>query len=448
MEKRDNFSSRFAILVAMAGSAVGLGNLWRFPYLVGEYGGAAFILVYIACLVFLSLPIFLAEFIIGRRTHSNAYSAFRDLAPGTKWKWAGALTVFIPLIIASYYCVVGGWGVQYFLKSLTFSFTSVEGKAALDTMFTSYITSTWTPLIGHFIFLLVTAVIVVRGVKGGIEKFSKVMMPILFLVVVLIAVRSMTLEGASVGINYLFNPDFSKINAGVITAAMGQAFYSLSLGCGTIMTYASYVSKKESILTSAGGTAVSDFLFAMIAGCAIMPAVFAAGLNPGTGPGLVFETLPYIFSQMPLGGLIAILFFLALLIAAVTSSISMYQVLVAYMEEVFGLSIKKATIGLFFIIWILGILCSLSFGPLADFKILGLTFFDLFDKLSANFLMPLGGLLAAVFVGWRLKKTDVYAELTNNGEKSGAVKLFGVCYFLIRYIAPITIIAIFISNLV
>jgi NSS family neurotransmitter:Na+ symporter len=315
-------------------------------------------------------------------------------------------------------------------------------------MFTDFVSSTWAPLIAHTAFLLVTTLIVIVGIKDGIEKFSKVMMPLLFFIVVAIAIYSMTLPGASAGLDYLFNPDFSKITGRAIAAALGQAFFSLSLGFGTIMTYASYVSKKENIMLQSAATAVSDLMFALIAGMAIMPAVFAFGLNPQSGPGLVFETLPFVFGQMPAGGVVAILFFLALLIAAVTSSISMYQVLVAYMEEVFGLSIKKATIGLFFIIWILGILCSLSFGPLADFKILGLTFFDLFDKLSANFLMPLGGLLAAVFVGWRLKKTDVYAELTNNGEKLGAVKLFGVCYFLIRYIAPITIIAIFISNLV
>ncbi len=320
---RESFGSRFGALVAMAGSAVGLGNLWRFPYLVGENGGAAFIIVYIAISFLICLPIFVSEFIIGRRSQKNAFAAFRDLSGGGAWRWVGLFTVIVPLVVLSYYSVIGGWSIEYFLKSVTFSFTVNESQAAMNTMFTDFVSNPWLPLICHTGFLIVTTMIVVVGIKDGIEKFSKVMMPMLFFIVIAIAVYSLTLPGAGKGVDYLFNPDFSKIDAKACAAALGQAFFSLSLGFGTIMTYASYVDKKENPLFQSTATAASDLMFALIAGVAIMPAVFAFGLNPQSGPGLVFETLPYVFSQMPAGGIVAILFFLALLVAALTSSISM-----------------------------------------------------------------------------------------------------------------------------
>lgn len=446
-KKRDTFGSRFGVLVTMAGSAVGLGNLWRFPYLVGEYGGAAFILIYILCLLLLSMPVFLAEFIIGRRSGANAFRAYKKLAPGTRWSWAGALTVFIPLLITSYYCVVGGWSVNYFAESITFGFSRMATTGELSDFFNSSITAVWAPLVGHFIFLLVTAIVVAKGVKGGIENFSKLMMPLLFIIIIGIAVYGMTLEGSAAGVEYLLKPDFSKINISVVAAAMGQAFFTLSLGCGTIITYASYVKKSDSMLASSLGTSVSDFFFAIIAGFAIMPAVFAFGLNPGAGPGLIFDTLPHIFAQMPGGDLVAILFFFALLIAALTSSISMFEVGVAYLVEEKKMSRIKASVLLFAILWPLGILCSLSFGPLSDFKIFGNTIFDCFDKLSANILMPFGGLLVALFVGWYMKKSDVYDELTNCGTDRAGKLLFRTVYFLLRYVAPPAIVAIFITNL-
>ena len=446
--KRDSFGSRFGALVALAGSAVGLGNLWRFPYLVGENGGAAFIIIYILMSFLICLPIFICEFVVGRRSQENAYSSFRDLSGGSWWKYVGVMTVIVPLIVTSYYSVVGGWSVEYLFKSLTFSFTYGESQSQISTMFADLVSSPWLPLLGHTAFLLVTAIIVAAGVKGGIEKFSKVMMPLLFVIVLGIAIYSVTLPGAKAGLSYLFNPDFSKIDAKACAAALGQAFFSLSIGFGTIMTYASYVSKKENVMFQSVATAVSDLSFALVAGVAIMPAVFAFGLDPQSGPGLVFETLPFVFSKMPAGGFIAILFFAALLVAAVTSSISMFEVGVAYLVEERKMSRIGACAIVFAGCWTLGALCSLSFGPLSGVHIFGRGIFDFFDNLSSNVLMTLGSLLTVLFVGWRLNKTDIYDEFTNGGTLSTNARIFGVLWFLIRYVAPLAIMLIFISGMV
>ena len=444
---RDSFGSRFGALLAMAGSAVGLGNLWRFPYLVGENGGAAFIILYIILSFVICLPIFISEFVIGRRSQENAYSAFRDLSGGSAWRWVGLFTIFVPMVVLSYYSVIGGWSVEYLLKSCTFSFTAGTSQAAINTFFVDFVSSTWGPLAAHTAFLLLTMLIVVVGIKDGIERFSKVMMPLLFLMVLSIAIYALTLPGAKAGVDYLFNPDFSKLTGKSCAAALGQAFFSLSLGFGTILTYASYVDKKEDILFQSTATAASDLMFALIAGLAIMPAVFAFGISPQAGPGLVFETLPYVFGQMPAGGLVAILFFLALLVAALTSSISMLEVAVAYLVEEKKIPRIWACVILFVICWMVGALCSLSFGPLSHIKIDGGNLFDFFDNLSSNILMTLGSLLTVLFVGWRLKKTDVYDEFTNGGTLSRNARIFGVLWFLIRYICPLAIAIIFLSGL-
>ena len=444
---RDSFGSRFGALLAMAGSAVGLGNLWRFPYLVGENGGAAFIIIYVILSFVICLPIFISEFVIGRRSQENAYSAFRDLSGGSAWRWVGLFTIFVPMVVLSYYSVIGGWSIEYLLKSCTFSFTGGASQASINTFFTNFVTSTWGPLAVHTAFLFLTMLIVVVGIKDGIERFSKVMMPLLFLMVLSIAIYSLTLPGAMAGVDYLFNPDFSKITGKACAAALGQAFFSLSLGFGTILTYASYVDKKEDILFQSTATAASDLMFALVAGLAIMPAVFAFGISPQAGPGLVFETLPYVFGQMPAGGLVAILFFLALLVAALTSSISMLEVAVAYLVEEKKIPRIWACVILFVICWVVGGLCSLSFGPLSHIKIDGGNLFDFFDNLSSNILMTLGSLLTVLFVGWRLKKTDVYDEFTNGGTLSRSARIFGVLWFLIRYICPLAIAIIFLSGL-
>ena len=438
---RDSFGSSFGVLVALAGSAVGLVNLWRFPYLVGENGGAAFILIYLGFVLLIGLPILLSEFIIGRRSQAAARGAFRVLAPGSSWKVAGSLAVLCCTLILSFYSVVGGWGIEYLFKAFRVEFTQAH-TAEMATMFSDFATSTAGPLICHTVFLAVTGLIVIMGVKNGIEKFSKVMMPLLFVIMIALAVRSLTLPGSSEGIDYLFRPDWSKVTSGTFLAALGQAFFSLSLGSGMVITYGSYVKKSENIVRLSTETAIADTVFALIAGCAIMPAVFAFGISPGEGPGLVFTTLPYIFSQLPAGGIVAILFFLALLLAALTSSISVLEVIVAFCMEEFHLKRKGAVALCLTVLWVLGALCSLSQGILADWKVFGKNIFDLFDFASANVLMLIGGLLVVLFVGWKLGRHVIHDELTNSGKLKVPVWLIDTFLFLIRFLAPAAIAAI------
>ena len=452
MTNREHFGSRAAVIMAMAGSAIGLGNIWRFPYIVGEYGGAAFILIYIVCCFMLSLPILLSEAVIGRRTHQNTFGAMGTLAPGTGWKWLGLLTIITPVIILSYYSVVGGWSLAFLLKALTLSFRP-ENAEAVTGMFSEFSSSAWGPIVCTVAFLGLTAFIVFSGVKKGIERFSKISMPVLFVLILVIAAYSITLPGASEGVRYLVRPDFSKLTGDAFSAALGQSFFSLSLGVGTMLIYSSYVRKEEDLIASGAGTAMFDMLFAILAGFAVMPAVFAAGIAPAAGPGLVFETLPFIFAKMGAGGriisaVIAILFFLTILVAALTSSISMMEVGVAYMVEERKVSRGKATSGIFAICLVIGVLCSLSFGPLAGFKLAGNTVFNFCDKLCSNYLMTLGALLFSIFVGWKMDKASVRDELTNGGLLKLNGKIFPVLYFLIKYVTPVTIAAIFISGLI
>ena len=450
MKSRDTFGSRAAVIMAMAGSAIGLGNIWRFPYVVGENGGAAFILVYVAATLILSLPIFLGESIIGRRSHANCRGAMERLAPGTGWKWLGYLSVLTPMIIVSYYSVVGGWSLDYLCKSLTFSFVK-DSEATIAAMFGGLISSVWTPILFHTLFLAASAVVVMLGVKGGIERFSKICLPVLFLLIVVIAVYSVTLPGARAGVDYLLKPDFSKLTPRSCAFALGQSFYSLSLGMGIIITYSSYVRKDENLLVSGIGTAVFDLFFALLAGFAIMPAVFAAGIEPSSGAGLIFNTLPYIFHQMGetmpvLSSVAAILFFVTILFAAMTSSISLLEVGVSYLIEEKGLRRPAACAVVFAATWTVGVLCSLSFGPLAGLQLFGNGIFDFLDKFSSNFLLTVGGLLAVLFVGWKMKKADVREEFTNAGSLKINGRFFGVFWFLIRYVAPIAIAIIFLTN--
>ena len=448
--RREHFGGRSAAILALAGSAIGLGNIWRFPYMVGQTGGAAFIIIYLASCLLLSLPIFLAEAIIGHRTHAGTFGAMERLAPGTKWKWLGLLTVLSPLVILSYYSVVGGWSIGYLWQSLTAGF-HLDEIGAVSSAFGRFVAEPWVPLLFHTLFLGGCAWIVSAGVKSGIERFNKITMPLLFLLIVVIMVYSLTLPGARAGVEYLLKPDFSKITPSAVAAAMGQSFFSLSLGVGTILTYASYIRRDENILVTGLGTVGFDLLFALIAGFAIMPAVFAAGIEPGAGPGLIFETLPYIFAKMGasapwLSGLVAVLFFVTIVFAAFTSAISMYEVGVAYLVEQRGLSRHKATVLIFLGCWILGALCSLSFGPLSETHIFGLTIFNFCDRLTSNFLMTFGGLLFVIFVGWKMDKTAVRDEFTCGGTARFNTAVFGAFWFLLRYLAPLAILIIFITN--
>ena len=447
---RDNFGSRFSVIMAMAGSAIGLGNIWRFPYIMGQGGGAAFIIAYIVFVLFLSMPLLFAESIIGRRTQSNTFGAMEQLAPGQKWKYLGFLTIFTPLIILSYYSVVGGWSIDYLLRSVRLEFAPKHINS-ISTVFGTFISSAWGPLICHTIFLGLTAIIVGFGVKKGIEKFAVTMMPLLFVLMVVILVYSVSLPGAKAGVQYLIRPDFSKLTGATLVNAMGQAFFSMSLGVGCMLTYASYIKKDENLVASSVGSAGFDLIFAILAGFVVMPAVFAALIEPGSGPGLIFESLPYVFASMGanapwLSSAVAILFFLAILIAALSSSISMLEVGVAYLVEEKKLSRWKSVAVLFAGCWVLGALCALSFGPLSGVHILGGSIFDLCDKLTSNFLMPLGAILFTVFVGWKMNKADVRDEFTNGGTKKLNAALFPFVLFLIRFVVPLGVVAIFVTT--
>lgn len=448
MKAREHFGGRAAVIMALAGSAIGLGNIWRFPYVVGQNGGAAFVFVYILATILLSLPIFFAESVIGRRSRANCRGALATLAPGTKWHLFGLLSVITPMLIVSYYSVVGGWSLDYLYKAVTLSFTSGSGGAE---GFGSFVSSTWEPLIAHTLFLLISIGIIFGGVRKGIGKVSKIGMPILFVLVVAIVIYAVSLPGAGKGVEYLLHPDFSKITGKTVLDAIGQSFYSLSLGMGIIITYSSYVQKEENLLATGFGTATADLLFAMLAGMAIMPAVFASGIAPESGPGLIFDTLPFIFSSMALKmpvltSIVAILFFLTVLFAAVTSAVSLLEVGVAYLSEEFKMSRRKAGILVFIFAWILGVICSLSFGPLADVQIFGLGLFDLLDKFCSNILLIIGGLLCVIFVGWKMKRADVYDEFTNGGTKRLNARVFNAIYFVIRYLAPIAVLMVFFSS--
>lgn len=427
METRENFGSRAAVIMAFAGSAIGLGNIWRFPYMVGEYGGAAFVLVYILCSFLLSLPIFLAESVVGRRSRSNAIGAMKTLAPGTGWKVLGWISILTPTIIVSYYSVVGGWACEYFVKSFGLHF----GEFA---------PSGWNVLLYNTIFLGISAAIVAFGVKGGIEKFSKFSIPALFVLIVLIMIYSLNMPGSGKGVEYLLKPDFSKLSAKTFTFALGQSFYSLSLGMGIVLTYSSYVKRSENLLKAGAGTAIADLLFAILAGFAIMPAVFASGVEPSSGPGLVFQTLPNVFISMgatsvALSSAVAAIFFFVMIVAAMTSTVSLIEVGVAFLTEETSLKRGPACAVAFVVIWLLGLVSVFSINA-----------FGAIDAFSSNFLLTVGALLIVLFVGWKMKKEDVHDELTNGGTANG--KWFPLLYFSIRYLAPVTVLVIFLSNLI
>jgi len=443
-KNRDSFGSKFGVLAAAAGSAIGLGNIWRFPYVAGENGGAAFILVYLFFVVAIGVPVMMSEFIIGRKTQANPIGAFRKLKPKSHWKIVGYMGILVAFMILAFYSTVASWNMHYIYLSITNAF---EGKtmSELNVMFDDFHTSVFFPLFWQIIFMIITAYIVLRGIENGIEKYAKFLMPILFLIIIVLDIRAITLKGASGGLSFLFSPDFSKITSSSILEALGQAFFSLSIGMGVLITYGSYIRKKENLTNIAFEVSFFDTLIAILAGVAIFPAVFAFNVEPNAGPGLVFMTLPKIFESMAGGYFFSVLFFLLLFVAAITSSISVLEVVVAYLVEEKNMDRKKATLISTISIFILGIGATLSFGPLANFKIFQKTIFDLLDYTSANIMLPLGGLLIVIFMGWVLPKKEISEELSNNGVLK--LKMFSVFYFIIRYIAPIAIGIIFLNGL-
>ncbi len=442
--KRDSFGSKIGVIAAAAGSAIGLGNIWRFPYVAGENGGAAFLLVYIGFIVMIGVPVMLSEFVIGRRSQRNPVGAFRKLAPNTGWPIIGFIGIAAAFFILSFYTTVSGWTLEYLYLSITDSFVGKDGPA-LNQEFEHFRANGLSPLIWQAIFMFLTAFIVYKGIKNGIEKYTKILMPLLLIIIIVLCIRALTLPGAAEGLHFLFKPDFSKINGTVVLEALGQSFFSLSIGMGTLITYGSYIGKKEDLGSTALSVSIADTLIAVLAGVAIFPAVFAFNITPEAGPGLVFITLPLIFDQMAGGYFFAIIFFILLAIAALTSTISVLEVAVAYLAEELNLGRKKATILASVSIWLLGIACTLSQGPWSILSIGNKNLFDLLELISANVMLPLGGLFIVLFVGWYMKRNDVFDEISNGNVLKARLKW--IYLFIIRFIAPIAIAIVFLNGL-
>lgn len=444
---RAQFATRLGVIATTVGSAVGLGNIWRFPYEAGNNGGGAFLICYLLCIIILGIPVLCAEFAIGRSTQSNIFGAFRQLKASGKWHWMGYVGIIASLMILSFYSVVAGWTMEYLYQSLSGGL-NLTGKEAFHSHFTAFSTSNWRPIMWTVVFLLCNYIIVVRGVKKGIEKMSNIMMPALFVLLIIFCVNSLMMPKASEGLKFLFTPDFSKITPEVVVSALGQAFFSLSLGLGTMMTYGSYFSKDTRIVRSATITASLDTLVAVLAGLIIFPAVFSFGMSPVQGPALVFEVLPSIFAQMPGAQIWSVLFFFLLFLASLTSTISMSEVSIAFLTEEKKMTRTKASTINLIIALCGGVLSALSFGYLSDLNFFGLfdvNFFTFFDFTSSNILLPLGGMLISIFAGWKLEHSTLKSTLTNSG-KIG-VKTFPLLVFSLKYLAPICIMLIFLLGL-
>ena len=446
---RANFGTKLGVILASAGSAVGLGNIWRFPYMTGEYGGAAFIFVYLGCVLLFGAPIMMAEFLIGRRSQSNTARAYQKLAPGTPWRWVGRMGVLAGFLILSYYSVVAGWTLEYICAAGLGHFADKTPDDFVN-LYNTFVSNPWLPVLWTVVFLLITHFIVVKGVEKGIERSSKIMMPALFILLLILAVCSLLLPGAGRGVEFLLKPDFEKVNGGVLLAAMGQAFFSLSLGMGCLCTYASYFKPDTNLPKTAFSVAIIDTAVAILAGVIIFPAAFAVGIRPDSGPGLLFVTLPNVFQQafgnVPfIAALLAVMFYILLALAALTSTISLHEVVTAYLHEEFNFSRAKAarlvTTGCI----VLGTFCSLSLGVGRDYTLFGMTLFDLFDYVTAKLMLPIGGFFISLFTGWYLDKKIVWEELTNRGTLK--VRVYRLIVFLLKFVAPIGIALVFINEL-
>ncbi|MCH7723784.1 MAG: sodium-dependent transporter [Bacteroidetes bacterium] len=440
-EKREHWGSKTGFILAAAGSAIGLGNIWKFPYIAGENGGASFIIVYLICITVIGLPVLIAEILIGRTTQRDPVGAFRKLSNSKFWASVGGMGIVGGFLILSFYAVIAGWALGYIVESVKGSFYNFTEPTSSADYFNSLVGDVFWNL-GYFIlFMLITAVIVWAGIRKGIERGSKIMMPILFILLIILMIRGLTLDGAENGMKFLWEPDWSKIGPQSVLIALGHSFFTLSLGMGAMLTYGSYMSKKTSVPNSALQIVFLDTFIALIAGIAIFTSVFAVGLDPAAGPGLIFHTLPSVFIKMPGGYIFSILFFVLLTIAALTSAISLLQVVVSYFVDERGWQRHKAVIVLTLVISILGIPSALSFNVLADFKIFGLNFFAFVDFIASNILLPLGGLLISIFVAWVWGFDKALVNL-----REGAEKLFDNSPWVInswkiflRYFAPVLI---------
>ncbi|MDR2564276.1 MAG: sodium-dependent transporter [Prevotellaceae bacterium] len=439
--QKDGFNSRIGALMAFVGSAVGLGNLWKFPYMAGKNGGAAFILIYVGFMFCLCLPLMLSECVIGRRAREGAFDSFRKLAPRSGWSIIGVISVITAVLILSFYSVVGGWTVRYIVASFRAAFTG-DGYGSA---FGAFASSNFEPLLYHLIFLALTITVLWSGVRNGIERYSKILMPVLFLMVLFLAAYSITLPGAGKGIEFLLRPDFSSITSSVVLDALGQGLFSLSLGMAIMITYGSYLSNSENLPRMVVATISMDLIFALLAGFAILPAVFAFGFDPAEGAGLLFVILPEVFARVPAGAIIGPAFFVVIFIAAITSAVSLFEVIVAAVIRSVKLSRKKILLCIGAFLALSGTLCSVSLGLLSEFRIFGLNIFDLFDTLSSTYMMPAGAFLISLFVGYRMKRADVFDELSNG--KTIKIRMFGLFMLLVKYFVPAGIVLIFLNKL-
>lgn len=454
-KERAMFATRLGAVAAAVGSAVGLGNIWRFPYETGQNGGAVFLLIYLCAVALLGVPLLIAEFTIGRSAHSNVARAFKKLAPGTPWYWVGVMGMLVSVIILGFYLIILGWTFSYTFRAIINDFASVVASAqaadpsvdaatVLANDFASFSTSPWQPLLWLVISVAANAAIMVAGVQKGIERASNVMMPLLCVLLLMLVVNSFFLPGFVEGCDFLFNPDFSKVSAKTFIVAMGQAFFSLSLAMGIMLAYGSYLGDNTKIGKTATQVVCLDSIIAILAGVVIFPACFSYGIEPGAGPGLVFITLPNVFLQMPGGYLCCIAFFLLISLAGLTSCMSLFEVPISFLQEELKLSRKTATAVSVLVALVLGAASSLSLG-VWDMKFFGDCFFDFCDKITSLYMMPIGAFFISLFVGWKLDKDIIHDALTNWRNDSGWY--IRPLLWILRIFAPICIMLIFLSGI-
>jgi len=445
---REHWTTRVGFILAAAGSAVGLGNIWRFPYIAGVNGGAAFIVIYLIAIIVIGYPLMVTEMSLGKKTQKNPVGAFKTMAPNTPWWLVGALGVFTGFVILSYYSVIAGWSLAYIFKAIA-GFTP-------DMDFTSLFYTTIgvdigdgpniiTPLVWHLVFMAITVSIIAAGVVRGIQRWVKILMPLLFILLLILVIRAITLPGAGAGLVFYLDPDFSVISGQTFLDAIAQSFFTLSLGVGAIITYGSYLDKESTIGDNGGWVVGLDTGIAIIAGFAIFPAVFALGLEPGAGPGLTFMTLPAVFAELPAGSFFGFLFFLLLSIAALTSAISLLEVVVAWLVDEKKWTRAKASVLMGIIIFLVGIPTSLGYNVLGDFSFLGMDVLDTYDWFANALFLPIGGLLTAIFVGyvWQAKRAQEFAN-----DPPGRVRIGDWYGVLIRYIVPLAIIIVLVFGLI
>jgi NSS family neurotransmitter:Na+ symporter len=444
---REGFTSGLGVIFATLGSAVGLGNIWKFPYLTGVNGGAAFLIIYLLSTLVIGLPVMISEHMLGREAKGDAISTFRKLSPNKKAPWwlVGVFGVLAAFLIMAFYTEVAGWVFAYVIKSMGSEVFSTDPQITAAA-FGSMISSPWLSLIVQWIVLALVGFIILQGVAKGIERTTKRVMPVLFVLLVIVAIRGLTLEGSSAGLQFLFMPDFSKITGAAILTAMGLAFFKLSIGMGAMITYGSYYGDDQNIPMNAAKVMLGDLSVSILAGIAIFPAVFAYGIQPDAGPSLLFITIPTVFASMPFGHVFMVIFFLLTSLAAIGAMVSLTEVPVAFLCDQFHMARKKATLIIVGLLVVVGSTGALSNNVLANAKVLGLTFFDLFDYLTSNVLLPVGGLFIALFVGWVFGWNKVEKALTNKGTLKNT-KLVRFYFNVTRYVTPLLVLVVLLNGL-